>query len=87
MAFAESPRVWQRLDNDGGILSSNPWRITHLELLALAEGGEEALVSPSAVISMASEYANGGLNWIADTLLGEAAGTLRLINELAIFET
>ena len=27
--------------NDGGIFSSDPWRITHLELLALAEGGEE----------------------------------------------
>ena len=28
--------------NDGRILSSDPWRITHLELLALAEGGDES---------------------------------------------
>lgn len=73
--------------NDGGILASDPWRITHLELLALTEGGEEALMSPGGVISMANEYANGGLQWLADALLGEAAGTLRLMNELGHFES
>ncbi len=68
--------------NDAGILTSDPWRITHLELLALAEGGEDALMSPSGVIAMASEYANTGLIWMAEALLGEAQATLRLMNRL-----
>ena len=34
--------------NDGGILSSDPWRITHLELLVLAEEGEEVLSGTGA---------------------------------------
>ena len=68
--------------NDGGILASDPWRITHLELLALADGGEDALMSPSGVVTMASEYAHTGLVWIADALLGEAQATLRLMNRL-----
>ena len=71
--------------NDGGILSSDPWRITHLELLVLAEEGEDALVKPARVIRLASEYANSGLKWIADELLGEANGTLRLMNKLGEF--
>lgn len=72
--------------NDGGILGSDPWRIMHLELLTLTAGGEEeALNTPGGVISLASEYANGGLQWIANALLGEAAGTLRLMNELGDF--
>ena len=71
--------------NDGGILASDPWRITHLELLMLAEGGEEVLMDPRRVVRIASEYANGGLKWIANELLGEAAGTLRLMNELSQF--
>ena len=68
--------------NDGGILSSDPWRITHLELIALAHGGDEALTRPSEIIRLANELANGGLLWIADALLGEAEPTLRLLNEL-----
>ena len=68
--------------NDGGILSSDPWRITHLELIALAYGGEVALMKPADVIRLANELANGGLLWIADALLGEAEPTLRLLNEL-----
>lgn len=72
--------------NDGGILASDPWRITHLELLMLTEEGEGVLMEPARVIRLASEYANGGLKWIANELLGEAAGTLRLMNELGEFE-
>lgn len=71
--------------NDAGILSSSPWRITHLELLALADGGQDALMNPSGVIAMANEYANSGLVWIADALLGEAQATLRLMNRLEDF--
>lgn len=68
--------------NDGGILSTDPWRITHLEALALAEEGEEVIDSPGQVIRIASEYANTGFEWLIDKMLGEAEPTLRLMNEL-----
>ena len=68
--------------NDGGILSSDPWRITHLEALALAEEGETALQNPAQVIRIASEYANTGLKWLVEQTLGEAEPTLRLMNTI-----
>jgi hypothetical protein len=69
--------------NDGGILSTDPWRITHLELLALADEGEAVLDSPSQVVRIASEYANTGYPWLIDQLLGEAEPTLTLMNRLS----
>jgi hypothetical protein len=68
--------------NDGAILASDPWRITHLEALALAEEGEKVLERPSQVIRIASEYANGGFPWLLDQLLGEAEPILTLTNRL-----
>lgn len=68
--------------NDGGILSSDPWRITHLEALALAEGGAQVIESPNQVIRIASEYANTGFPWLINQLLGEAEPTLTLMNRL-----
>jgi hypothetical protein len=69
--------------HSGVILNSDPWRITHLELLALSEEGAVALDSPQRVIHIASEFANTGLSWIVDRLLGEAEPTLTLANRLA----
>jgi hypothetical protein len=69
--------------NDGGILSTDPWRITHLELLALAEEGESVLGKPVQVIRIASEYANTGFPWLIEQLLGQAEPTLTLMNRLA----
>jgi hypothetical protein len=66
--------------NDGGILSSDPWRITQLELLTLSLLGAEALDSPSQTIRMASEFANTGFDWLLETVLGQAEPTLALIN-------
>ena len=68
--------------NDGGILSTDPWRITHLELLALAEEGESVLDKPVQVIRIASEYANTGFPWLIEQLLGQAEPTLTLMNRL-----
>lgn len=68
--------------NDGGILGSDPWRITHLEALALAEEGVE--VSPGQAIRLASEYANTGFLWLFEELLGEAEPTLTLMNKLSV---
>jgi hypothetical protein len=69
--------------NDGGILSTDPWRITHLELLALAQEGEIVLDKPVQVIRIASEYANAGFPWLIEQLLGEAEPILTLMNRLA----
>ncbi len=69
--------------NDGGILSSDPWRITHLELLALAEFGEEGLDNPSGTIQMASEYAATGARVIGEICMGAAEPTLTLLTRLA----
>ena len=69
--------------NDGGILSSDPWRITHLELLALAEGGEEIIEKPAEVIRMASEYANTGFPHLLEHLMGQPEPTLNLMIRLA----
>ena len=68
--------------NDGGILSSDPWRITHLELLALAEGGNEILEKPAEVIRMASEYANTGFPHLLKHLIGQPEPTLNLMMRL-----
>lgn len=71
--------------NTAAILSSDPWRITHLELLALVEEGQEVLNAPGRIIEIASEYANTGLRWIVDALLGEAEPILTFVNRLSEF--
>jgi hypothetical protein len=68
--------------NDGGILSSDPWRITQLELLAISQMGIEAIESPAGVIRMASEFANTGFEWLFDKVLGVAEPTLALTNSI-----
>lgn len=68
--------------NTGAILDSDRWRVTHLELLALAEEGPNALENPNRVILIASEYANAGMTWLIDCLLGEPEPILRMINEM-----
>jgi hypothetical protein len=71
--------------NDGSILSSDPWRITQLELLAVAEAGADAVHSPPTVIRIASEYANGGFPWLLDQMTGQAEPALALMNKLGDF--
>ena len=68
--------------NDAGILSSDPWRITHLKLLALAEFGEEGLDNPSATIQMAAEYATTGASALEEICAGAAEPTLTLLTRL-----
>jgi hypothetical protein len=69
----------------GVIFNSDPWRITQLELLALAESGAEIFSSPGRVVAIAQAYANIGMQWLIDTLLGEADATLSLTNHVATF--
>lgn len=68
--------------NDGGVLGSDPWRITHLELLAVAEEGVEVLQRPAQVVRIATEYANTGFDWLFTQLIGESEPALTLTNRL-----
>ena len=56
--------------NDGGILESDPWRITHLELLALVEEGQKSAANASTVVHIANEYAVTGCSVLTDSLRG-----------------
>ncbi len=67
---------------DGSILSSDPWRITHLELLALSKEGDQVLTQPRTVVGIAMEYANFGLEWLQDKCLLKAEPTLSVVNQL-----
>lgn len=70
---------------DGNILSSDPWRITHLELIALADEGEQVLKQPSRVVAIATGYANFGLNWLVDNcLLDSIEPQMALLNRLSL---
>ena len=71
--------------NTGIILNSDPWRITHLELLALSEDGAEAISDPKRVIRIASEYANTGTLWLSSKLVGEPEPILALANLMVEF--
>jgi hypothetical protein len=71
---------------DGAILSTDPWRITQLELLALSVGSEAVLDDPPAVIKIATGYANTGFPWLLDQMLGQAEPTLALMIKLSAFD-
>ena len=45
----------------GAVLNQDPWRIRHLELIALAEEGPKVLEEPGKVIDIANEYAATGI--------------------------
>ena len=70
--------------NDGGILESDPWRTTHLEMLALAEEGQTAATNASTVVQIANEYAITGCSALTDSLRGVVdpqSHLLRLIGD------
>lgn len=69
--------------NDGGILSSDPWRITQLELLALEQLGEGAMDDAAQTIQMASEFAATGLKEIAELCTGAPEPALTLMTRIA----
>jgi hypothetical protein len=54
----------------GVVLSQDPWRITHLELLAIAHAGSPDVISrPSEVIEIANGYAATGVPILVELLL------------------
>ena len=69
--------------NDGGILATVPWRITHLELMVLGEQGEEAAAHPPTVVQTANEYAFTGFGILAQELRGVIDPQTHLMAEIA----
>ena len=67
---------------DGTVLSSDPWRIIHLELVAVGLRGEEILTRPRDVTQLATEHANYGLEMLVNALTGQNEPTLALMNFL-----
>jgi hypothetical protein len=57
---------------DGAILGSDPWRVTHLGLIAVAENGSDVLQRPAEVIRIACEYAATGSPTLVETMAGHA---------------
>lgn len=68
--------------NDGGILHSDPWRITHLELLMLSEQGPDGDNSPAAITQMANEYAVTGFGALTEQLRAVADSQSYLIGAI-----
>lgn len=69
--------------NEAGILESDPWRITHLELLALAEQGEDTASDPTKVLSLAHEYAMTGFSVLTQELRSVTDFQLHLVGLIA----
>jgi len=55
----------------GAVLNQDPWRIRHLELIALAEEGPGVLEEPGKVIDIANKYAASGIAMLIDTMTGQ----------------
>ena len=71
--------------NDGSILETDPWRLTHLELIALSEEDEKILDDPKQVIRIANEYANTGFEWITNKIVGDPDSSLTLLHSINEF--
>jgi hypothetical protein len=67
---------------DGAVLSSDPWRLIQLELVAVGLRGEEILTRPREVVQLATEHANYGLEMLVSALTGQNEPTLALMNFL-----
>ncbi len=67
---------------DGTIFGSDPWRITHLQLLGLTWFGADALSRPPEIIAAANEFANTGFEWIVEAVAGAPNRTLAVYNRI-----
>jgi hypothetical protein len=81
------PERWHTFET-GVRLGSDPWRIFHLELLAIGEtGGTEVLANPAEVVNMANEYAATGIPILVDAMTGQSSpiwAASQLLRERAV---
>ncbi len=69
----------------GVIFDSDPWRIAHLQLIALADGGANSIADDGwagRAITTASEFANFGLGWLFEVVAGAPNPTLAVYRRL-----
>ena len=69
----------------GVIFDSDPWRIAHLQLMALSDGGADSVADAgwaARVVSTASEYANFGMGWLFEVVAGAPNPTLAVYRRL-----
>jgi len=62
---------WHTFVRAGEVLPSNPWRIFQLQMLAIGvTGNTEILSRPGELITLANEYAAGGLPLLLERMSG-----------------
>ena len=66
----------------GQIFANEQWRVTHMELLALAREGKESLKRPTRVVEIAEEHGMAGIDWITDRLRASTRPAIKLLMEL-----
>ncbi len=65
---ATKVKEWHKF-NEGTVLLSDPWRILHLQAIAISHyGNAEAVRDPTSVINLANELAATGLPMIIDAV-------------------
>ena len=65
------PQDWHTFVRAGEVLPTNPWRLFHLQLLAVGEtGSTDILTKPGELIGIANEFAATGLPLILNEVLG-----------------
>ena len=62
---------WHRFI-EGNVLSGDPWRVVHLEMLGIAILGADALKDPNQIIKMANEYAATGIAVLNEVMTGQS---------------
>jgi hypothetical protein len=67
---------------EGSILGSDPWRITHLGLLAIAEEGDSVIHRPAEIIRIACEFAATGSEVLVEAMAGHARPMKPLASKL-----
>ena len=66
----------------GQIFANEQWRVTHMELLALAREGQVALTKPVRVVEIAEEYGMAGIDWMTERLRASTRPAIKLLMEL-----
>lgn len=67
----------------GVVLNADPWRITHLELLAIAHSGSTNVIGkPGEIIDIANGYAATGVPILVEILLKKSEPIWDVSNEL-----
>lgn len=66
----------------GQVFANEPWRVAHMELLALAREGEQALKRPARVVEIAEEYGMAGIDWFTQRLRGSTRPSIKLLMEM-----